>query len=185
MTDAVEGKEPIEVVEALCVSAGRPTRQSKQTQGAFTMIDRIVSGGQTGADRAALDWAIENGCPHGGWCPKGRLAEDGTIPSRYHLAETPGSCYDQRTDWNARDSDGTVIFSIAPNLSGGSKQTVDLAHQHGKPVIHISLATEQPAETLRQFIRANHIRVLNVAGPRASTEPGVGDFVKSVLDSTF
>ncbi len=73
---------------------------------------KIISGGQTGADRAALDWAIRNGIPHGGWCPKGRKAEDGPIEAKYQLQETPSSKYLQRTDWNARDSDGTVIFSV-------------------------------------------------------------------------
>src|SRR5229473_8136967 len=100
-------------------------------------VQRIISGGQTGADRAALDWAIENGVPHGGWCPKGRLAEDGRIDIRYQLQEAPSSGYPQRTEWNVRDSDGTVIFSIAPVLTGGSKQTVNLAMKHQKPLFHI------------------------------------------------
>ena len=96
-------------------------------------IAKIASGGQTGADRAGLDFAIEHGIPHGGWCPKGRLAEDGPIDARYDLKETPSSNYLQRTEWNARDADGTVVFSIGPTLSGGSKKTVSLAHKHGKP----------------------------------------------------
>ncbi len=147
------------------------------------MIERIVSGGQTGADRAALDWAIENRIPHGGWCPKGRLAEDGPIPSRYNLTETPSSNYPQRTEWNVRDSDGTVVFSIAPTLSGGSNKTVVFAQKHGKPVIHISRQTEKPVETLLLFIRSNGIRILNVAGPRGSKEPGIGEYVKRILDA--
>ena len=73
----------------------------------------ILSGGQTGADRAALDFAIEYGLPHGGWCPRGRLAEDGPIDERYELTETPSHRYAQRTEWNVRDSDATVVFSIA------------------------------------------------------------------------
>jgi hypothetical protein len=72
-------------------------------------VPNIVSGGQTGADRAALDFAIEHGIQHGGWCPKGRRAEDGTIDARYQLKERPGTEYDQRTEWNARDSDGTRL----------------------------------------------------------------------------
>ncbi len=99
---------------------------------------RIVSGGQTGADRAALDWAIERGIPHGDWCPKGRLFEDGLIAPRYQLQETPGGNYPQRTEGNARDSDGTVVFSIEAVLSDGSKKTVSLAHKRGKPVLYIS-----------------------------------------------
>ena len=82
---------------------------------------KIVSGGQTGADRAGLDWAIRARIPHGGWCPKGRRAEDGLIPAQYQLIETPNRDYSQRTAWNVRDSDGTVIFSFGPSLSGGSE----------------------------------------------------------------
>ena len=85
----------------------------------------IVSGGQTGADRAALDWALTHGVECGGWCPKGRKAEDGPIDAKYPLKETSSSSYLQRTEWNVRDSDATVLFSILPALSGGSKRTMD------------------------------------------------------------
>lgn len=83
----------------------------------------IISGGQTGVDRAALDWAIANRIPHGGWCPKGRRAEDGPLPRRYKLRETPSRSYAQRTRWNVRDSDATLIFSAANSLTGGSELT--------------------------------------------------------------
>ena len=148
------------------------------------LIAKIVSGAQTGADRAGLDWAIGNSVPHGGWCPKGRLAEDGPIDTRYNLQETPSSNYPQRTEWNARDSDGTVVFSIGPVLSGGSRKTVVLAQKHRKPVIHISrAATADPTTALLQFVRSHGIRILNVAGPRASKEPEVAAFTKTVLDA--
>lgn len=147
------------------------------------VVDKIISGGQTGVDRAALNWAIENGIPHGGWCPKGRLAEDGRIASRYQLTETPSEDYAERTEWNVRDSDGTVIFSIAPVLSGGSAATLFFAHKLGKPVIHISKETPRPEAFLKQFIRANKIKVLDVAGPRHSTDPGIGEFVKCILNA--
>src|SRR2546428_7239726 len=100
------------------------------------MIEKIISGGQTGADRAALDFAIARGIPHGGWCPRGRLAEDGVISDRYQLTETPSANSAQRTEGNVRDSDGTVIFSIGPKLTGGSKQTAEFARQHRKPCLH-------------------------------------------------
>jgi len=103
---------------------------------------RIVSGGQTGADRAALDFAIAHGLPHGGWCPQGRKAEDGPIDARYQLQETPSENYSQRTEWNVRDSDGTVVFSLAPALTGGSKKTVDLAGKHHKPCLHLSAQSD-------------------------------------------
>src|SRR5262249_54793182 len=73
----------------------------------------IISGGETGADRACLDWAIENGIPHGGWCPKGRKATDGELDSKYRLKETPSEKYLERTEWNVRDSDATVVFTLA------------------------------------------------------------------------
>ena len=79
-------------------------------------IPRIVSGGQTGADRAALDWALSHNLPCGGWCPKGRKAEDGTINPKYPLKESSSASYLQRTECNVRDSDATVLFSIAPQL---------------------------------------------------------------------
>ena len=148
---------------------------------------RIISGGQTGADRAALDWAIEHGIPHGGWCPAGRKAEDGPIDLRYQLKETPSSNYVQRTEWNARDSDGTVVFSIAPVLTGGSKKTVELVRKHHKPVIHIARegGAASPSQALLRFIQEHKIRVLNIAGPRASKEPAIYGFVRQVLQKTL
>jgi hypothetical protein len=103
--------------------------------------NKIVSGGQTGADRAALDWALAHGVECGGWCPKGRRAEDGVIPIAYPLTETPSSDYAQRTEWNVRDSDATVIFSLAPRLTGGSRLTRDLAARHGRPFLHLHPAS--------------------------------------------
>jgi hypothetical protein len=151
------------------------------------LLATLVSGGQTGADRAALDWAIRHGLPHSGWCPKGRLAEDGPIASCYQLTETPTDRYPQRTEWNVRDSDGTVVFSIKPVLTGGSRKTVDLARKHGKPVLHLwrDGGPAAPERELLHFIAANHIRVLNVAGPRASGEPTVAAFVQEVLDRAW
>jgi hypothetical protein len=143
---------------------------------------KIVSGGQTGADRAGLDWAIANGFEHGGWCPKGRAAEDGPIASRYQLQETPTSDSEERTEWNVRDSDGTVIFSVGEKLSEGSLLTLVVAVSENKPCIHLSAAAGgDAAQTLREFIGHHHIHVLNVAGPRASKEPGVADFVTRTL----
>ena len=150
-------------------------------------IEKIISGAQSGAGRAALDVAIERGIPHGGWCPKDRKAEDGKINPRYNLQETPSGGYVQRTEWNVRDSDGTVVFSIAPVLTGGSKKTVELAHQRHKPVIHISRdgGPASPGQALLRFIKDHKIKVLNVAGPRASKEPDVYAFVKDVLGNAL
>jgi hypothetical protein len=148
-------------------------------------ITKIVSGGQTGADRAALDWAIERGVPHGGWCPKGRKAEDGPIDGRYQLQETGSVDYLKRTEWNIRDSDGTVIFTMRSELTGGSKRTAGFALKHRKPCLHLHSGEtiSQCAVRLSEFLRANNIRILNVAGSRGSKEPEVGAFVRAVLDA--
>ena len=149
---------------------------------------RILSGGQTGVDRAALAWAIRRGLPYEGWCPKGRLAEDGRIPRRYRLRETPSRTYAQRTKWNVRDSDVTVIFSYSSRLSGGSRQTLEECRKFRKPVLHVAqeiFTILEGATLLRQFLRHHRARRLNVAGPRKSEEPGSGRFVQSVLDETF
>ena len=150
------------------------------------MIQKIISGGQTGADRMALDWAIWHDISHGGWCPKGRKAEDGPIGSRYLLKETTGSNYAQRTEWNVRDSDGTVIFSFASALTGGTKKTVAFAIKNKKPWLHICRDGQyDAAESLLRFISDHKIKVLNVAGPRASKEPQIAAFVKKVLEEAF
>src|SRR3974390_2458425 len=104
----------------------------------MNMIQKIISGGQTGPDRAALEFARAHGIAHGGWCPQGRLAEDGTIPQVYQMKETPSADPAQRTEWNVRDSEGTVIFSIASELSGGSRLTAEWAGRLGRPCLHVS-----------------------------------------------
>ena len=153
----------------------------------MTLIEKIVSGGQSGADRAALDFAIERGIPHGGWCPHGRRAEGGKIPRCYGLVETPHVGYGQRTEWNVHDSDGTIVFSIGGELIGGSQRAVFMAHKLRKPLLRIwrdgNLAS--PEQALLRFIQDNKIKVLNVAGPRANTEPEVYNFVKQVLQNTL
>ena len=148
-------------------------------------VQKIVSGGQTGVDRAALDFAIEHAIPHGGWCPRGRRAEDGELAPTYELKETPDVHYPQRTEWNVRDSDGTVIFTAARELTGGSKLTRELALAFGKPCLHLSRESDArtaPAK-LREFLRRYSIKVLNVAGPRLSTEPAARAFATRVLES--
>jgi hypothetical protein len=144
------------------------------------VIRKIISGGQTGADRAALDWAIANGVSHGGWCPAGRRAEDGTIPDVYQLTETPNRNYLQRTTWNVRDSDGTLIISMRALLSGGSKATQEIAMRIGRPCLHVFPGVSS-REIMRDFVEKHAIKILNVAGPRESNAPGIGGFVMEVL----
>ena len=150
-------------------------------------VKKIVSGGQTGADRAALDFAIEHGIPHGGWCPKGRLSEDGIIEKRYQLRETSTKNYPQRTEKNVQEAEGTVIFTIAPKLTGGSKKTAQLADKNNKPWLHISRCggAYSKEDQLVRFIAENSIRTLNIAGSRASKEPQVYDFVKQTLENAL
>lgn len=146
----------------------------------------IVSGGQTGADRAALDFALRHGFPHRGWCPAGRLTEDGQLDACYRLSETPSPAYTQRTEWNVRDSDGTVIFASQPHLTGGSLLTMQFARQLGKPLLVLVRGQPPPpAQTLRAFIQKHRIRALNVAGPRASFAPHIAAFVKTVLEEAL
>jgi len=134
----------------------------------------IVTGGQTGVDRAALDTALSLFLPVRGWCPKGRLAEDGTIAPIYPLQETNSTDYAVRTEWNVRDSDGTMILAYG-TLSGGTKLTAELARKYHRPVLVIDALSFSKDDVTRfqKWIQENHVRILNVAGPRESSQPGV------------
>jgi hypothetical protein len=149
-----------------------------------TRIEKIVSGGQTGVDRAALDTAIALGIPHGGWCPRGRLAEDGTIPARYHLTENSSPEYAARTEQNVRASDGTLVLSVG-EPTDGTALTCRLARRHAKPLLVVDLACPPEPEKVWSWIVTSEIGVLNVAGPRESTHPGVhrraAAYLKTVL----
>jgi Circularly permutated YpsA SLOG family len=140
------------------------------------MLKKIISGGQTGVDRAALDAAIRMGIPHGGWLPKGRITEDGPLPANYQLDEMPTDSYSERTEQNVIDSDGTLIISRgAP--AGGTEYTRKMALKHGKQMLHIDLTLyPNPADAaslVAAWLKLGHIEILNVAGPRASKDPAV------------
>ena len=147
-------------------------------------VRRIVSGGQTGADRAALDFALASGIPIGGWVPKGRLAEDGRIPERYAgLVETGSPDPAVRTARNVRDSDATLILSHGP-LDGGSLLTHREATRSGKPVLHLDLEELDAAAAageLRTWLDSVRPATLNVAGPRASRDPRIAAATGAVL----
>ena len=152
-----------------------------------SLVSKIVSGGQTGVDRAALDVAIELKIDHGGWCPLGRRSEDGPIDERYQLSEVDASDYTVRTERNVIDSDGTLILHFGA-LSGGTRLTWKLAHKHQRPVLKIDLQSHSPALTvpsLQDWIEHQEIKTLNVAGPRESTVPGIGDRVRDFLSTVF
>ena len=145
------------------------------------MIQKIVSGGQTGVDRTALDWALAHHIPHGGWCLAGRRTEDGVIPDCYVLQETPEQNYQQRTKRNVRDSDGTLIIAAMKELTGGSLFTQEYANKINRPCLHV-YPCKGWRERVNAFLESNPIRVLNVAGPRNSGAPGIERFVHEVLD---
>lgn len=147
-------------------------------------VMRIVSGGQTGADRAVLDWAIRHGISHGGWCPTGRLAEDGVIDARYRLQELPSGGYRQRTRKNVEDSDGTLILNLG-ELDGGSLETQTFARQLNKLCLTLQLDEGWDGEDRQRVIlwlRGYEIRCLNIAGPRESKRPGIYAAVTALLD---
>jgi hypothetical protein len=144
---------------------------------------KVISGGQSGADQAGLDWAIAHGLPHGGWCPKGRRSEDGPIGIQYQLKETPDSNYLQRTEWNVRDSDATLIFTLTDKLDGGSKRTFELADKLGKPRRHV-YPRVQPKH-IASFLERHNVKIVNVAGKRESSAPGIAKWVAEMLEQAI
>lgn len=148
-------------------------------------IKKIISGGQTGADRAALDAALSCGFPAGGWCPEGRKAEDGVIPGHYPVQELPSGGYRQRTKRNVVDSDGTLIV-YDERLSGGTELTVVFCIKEKKPYLLVDthdLNESRAIEKVWRFILQEKIEVLNVAGPRASSAPNIWAYVNRVLST--
>jgi hypothetical protein len=144
------------------------------------MFTKIVSGGQTGVDRAALDVALELGLPCGGWCPKGRRAEDGPLPERYPLRETASAAYPARTARNVREADGTLILTRG-EPDRGTALTARLAEQSGKPYLSLDLARRPDLTEVRAWAAAHGVQILNVAGPRESSQPGIYDQAKAFL----
>lgn len=147
------------------------------------LIEKIISGGQTGSDRAALDWAIAHGITHGGWCPQGRLAEDGVLNANYQLLEIESGSYRQRTKRNVLDSDGTLILNMG-NLDGGTLATYQFAHQFNKPVYlaQVDNYVEDDIAAVMHWLQVNNIATLNVAGPRESKRPKVYAMTLAFMD---
>ena len=145
------------------------------------MLHKIISGGQSGVDRAALDAAIKSNIYHGGWCPKGRKAEDGTIPKCYFLQETPSPDYNERTRRNIKDSDGTLILipKLPVNVNDGTILTIEEVKLKYKPHKIVDLSAKQDYHDLSNWLEKHSIKVLNIAGPRESQSPGI--YKKSIL----
>ncbi|MBI9082129.1 MAG: putative molybdenum carrier protein [Desulfobacterales bacterium] len=151
------------------------------------MLTQIVSGGQTGADQAALDVAIDLGIDHGGWVPLGRLTESGVLDSKYHMQEMLTDEYSARTEQNVIDSHGTLILSHGP-LTGGSKYTQKMADKHGRPWLHIDLARSSAFDAARktsEWLTENRVSVLNVAGSRASKDPRIYQATRDVIENAY
>jgi hypothetical protein len=148
------------------------------------VLERIISGGQTGVDRAALDVALERAIPCGGWCPKGRRAEDGRIPDRYPLEEASSFEYPERTRMNVEDADGTLIFTRG-SPQGGTLLTLKLAKKLRKPYMLIDLSQAEDPATILAWLCESRIRTLNVAGPRENEAPGIYNQVFFFLEEMF
>jgi hypothetical protein len=144
---------------------------------------KIISGGQTGIDRAALDAALETGTHCGGWCPEGRLAEDGIIPLCYPLLEFKGAGYKERILQNVTDSDGTAIIYFG-TPTGGTEQTLRFCLDLNKPYLLIDaseLSPERTAKRMLEFVAGHSMTALNVAGPRASEEASAYEYAYQAL----
>ncbi len=145
---------------------------------------KIISGGQTGVDRAALDAALKHGIKCGGWCPAGRLDEFGTIPDRYPVKELEQGSFAERTLQNVKDSDGTAIIYF-DKLRGGTEQTVRFCIEQKRPhklIDAAEISAENAANSIFDLVRENKIDILNVAGPRQSEWPQGYDYAFQVLD---
>jgi hypothetical protein len=182
-----EAHAPEVVTDGVCRPArrdGGPRATGHLSSPACGSLRRIVSGGQTGADRAALDVALELGYECGGWVPRGRTAEDGTIPACYpNMVETTSSQPRVRTERNVRDADGTVVITRGP-AAGGSGYTLAVARRLGRPALHLDLtaqSVEAAARTLSVWLERVRPHVLNVAGPRSSQDGEIHALVRSLL----
>lgn len=148
----------------------------------------IVSGGQTGADRGALKAAIKLGHPHGGWCPKGRKADDGTIQSEFQLMEHESEDYSARTEANVRDTPATLVLAYEAVPTGGTKLTLDLVAKLGRRGMFITLDRAPPLESdkrvakfIRGWVKHHNFDALNVAGPRERKAPGIAEHVMRIV----
>ena len=146
---------------------------------------KIISGGQTGVDRAALDVALKHGIESGGWCPTGRLDEIGRIPDRYPVEELEDGGFIERTLQNIKDSDGTVII-YPGKLSGGTEQTLHFCVEQRRPhelIDASNVSTQKAAQLIADFVRENKIGILNVAGPRQTEWPEGYDYASRVMSA--
>jgi len=148
-------------------------------------VQRIVSGGQTGVDEGALDAAIALGLPHGGWCPRGRINERGMIPARFSLRETDSAQYPQRTELNVVDSDATLIL-FRDRLQGGTALTERMAAKHRRPCLTVDLHQSPiDLDAIRGWLDKHEVAVVNVAGPRESSQPGIYEKTRTLIEALW
>ncbi len=151
------------------------------------MIQKIISGGQTGASRAALDVAINLSIPYGGWTPKGRLTEDGSLPDAYQLNEMPTSSFAKGIQQNIADSDGTLILTRG-DPADGAEIAIKIARKRKHPFLHVDLDATPALQTallITEWINENRIEVLHVTGSRASKAPGIYESTLHILESVY
>jgi hypothetical protein len=156
-------------------------------------LTKIISGGQTGVDQAALRAAKDCGLTIGGWCPPGRVSEEGVIPPQFPLKETeqerspdaPDVPRSQRTEWNVRDSDGTLVIRSACAPSAGTEWAIRCAARYGRPLLICGIEDAEANEKIKQWLWEAPIKRLNVAGPSEGTAPGIGDRAHALLRSVF
>lgn len=153
----------------------------------MTTLAKIITGGQTGVDRGAMDAALAAGFPCGGHCPEGRLAEDGVIPEHYPVQELAGGGYAARSEANVSTADGVVVF--APGTpTGGTALTIEFARRHERPVRVIDASVteiDEAVERVLAFVEEQGVRTLDVAGPRASGWPGGEAYARSVIEQVL
>ena len=164
------------------------------------MLDKIIAGGQTGVDQAALRAARDCGLEIGGWCPPGRVCEAGVIPVEFPLQETererslgaPDVPRSQRTEWNVRDSDGMLVLAEGGNRSGcptisdaGTEWAMQCAKRFGRPLLVCDVADPYAKQKVQEWLRRVPIEVLSVGGPAESISPGIGDRAYALLRAVF
>lgn len=142
----------------------------------------IITSSRIGADRAALDWALANEMPHGGWCPAGMLAGDEPLDPKYRLKETATEAPLESVESNVRDSDATVVFTLGPKATGPAQKAVSYSKKQKKPVLHVHRAVLGASERVVEFLDKHYIRRLHVTGTAETEEAGVGGFVTMTLD---